>query len=80
MIQVNGFYVCEGLCAWRLFPLGMKRQYVVVSHCSAEGLPTVMVSAGKNGYQVEVSPRDLVRFAQGRCADIVRHFLFVRHK
>ena len=40
-------------------PVGMKKQFVTVLDASAETLPTVTVSGGKIGLQIELSPEDL---------------------
>ena len=41
-------------------PIGMKKQYPTVFHETAEILDTILVSAGKVGYQVELAPADLI--------------------
>ena len=51
-------------------PVGMKKQYPTVFHETAEIVDTIMVSAGKIGYQVELSPGALVELVGGRMADI----------
>lgn len=40
-------------------PIGMKKQFPVVIHQSAKDFSTIIFSAGKIGYQVEVSVLDL---------------------
>ena len=40
-------------------PVGMKKQYPTVFHETAEIVDTIMVSAGKIGYQVELAPAAL---------------------
>jgi Cys-tRNA(Pro)/Cys-tRNA(Cys) deacylase len=52
-------------------PLGMKKQFPTVFHETAELFDTICVSAGKIGYQVEVSPVDLVALLDATMADIV---------
>ena len=52
-------------------PLGMKKQFPTVFHETAELFDTICVSAGKIGYQVEVSPADLVALLDATMADIV---------
>lgn len=42
-------------------PIGMKKQFVTVVDETAELYDTVMVSAGKIGYQVELAPGDLAK-------------------
>lgn len=41
-------------------PVGMKKVFPTVFDASVEGLPTVIVSAGKIGYQIECAPADLI--------------------
>ena len=52
-------------------PLGMKKQFPTVFHETAELFDTICVSAGKIGYQVELSPADLVALLDATMADIV---------
>ena len=72
MIHVKDITRVTGYVRGGSSPLGMKKPYVTTFHISAEQLPTMMVSAGKIGYQIELAPGDLVRLAQGQFADIVR--------
>lgn len=51
-------------------PLGQKSRIAVLIDSSAARFPTVFVSAGKRGLQVELAPDDLVRLSQGRLAPI----------
>ena len=53
---IKGAAAAHGLCSRRLLALGMKKLFPTVFHSSVENLPTVIVSAGKIGYQVEVKP------------------------
>ena len=53
-------------------PIGMKKQYPTVFHETAEILDTITVSAGKIGYQVELSPDALAGLIGGRFADVVK--------
>ena len=48
----------------------MKKQYPTVFHETAEILDTITVSAGKIGYQVELSPADLIALVGGTTADL----------
>ena len=52
-------------------PVGMKKLFPTVFHSSVENLPTVIVSAGKIGYQVEVKPTDLMGLVRAETADII---------
>ena len=51
-------------------PLGMKKQYPTVFHETAEILDTVVVSAGKIGFQVELAPAALIALVGGSTADL----------
>ena len=51
-------------------PVGMKKQYPTVFHETAEIIDTIMVSAGKIGYQVQLNPADLIALVGGTTADV----------
>lgn len=51
-------------------PVGMKKQYPTVFHETAEIIDTIMVSAGKIGYQVELAPADLIALVGATTADL----------
>ncbi len=52
-------------------PLGMKKQFKTVIDASAKPLPTICVSAGRIGAQIELAPDSLARLARAAFADIV---------
>ena len=52
-------------------PIGMKKAFTTVVHQSAEGLETMIFSAGKIGYQVELAPADLQKLTRCTFADII---------
>lgn len=51
-------------------PVGMKKQFRTVFDLTAESLPTLFCSAGKIGYQIEVSPKDLQKAVPFTYADL----------
>ena len=51
-------------------PVGMKKPFPTVFHRSALDQETILVSAGKIGFQVELSPADLMQLVRGRAADV----------
>ena len=53
-------------------PLGQRKALPTVVDDSALGFPTVLVSAGRRGLQVELAPADLVRLTRARTAPIGR--------
>ena len=52
-------------------PVGMKKQFPTVFHESCLALDTMMVSAGKIGYQVEAKPADLIALLRAETADLI---------
>jgi Cys-tRNA(Pro)/Cys-tRNA(Cys) deacylase len=53
-------------------PLGQRKALPTVVDSSALHFPTVLVSAGRRGLQVELAPADLVRLTRARTAPIGR--------
>ena len=52
-------------------PVGMKKPFPTFVHASAENAERVFVSAGKVGFQIELSPADLLSMIPFRFADLV---------
>jgi len=46
-------------------PLGQKRKLKTFIDASAQDLPTIFVSAGRRGLEIELSPADLARLTRG---------------
>ena len=72
MIHVKDITKVTGYVRGGCSPLGMKKQYVTTFHQTARDIDTIMVSAGRIGYQIALAPSDLVALAGGQYADIVR--------
>jgi Cys-tRNA(Pro)/Cys-tRNA(Cys) deacylase len=53
-------------------PLGQRRRLPTVVDSSASGFPTIYVSAGRRGLQVELAPADLIRLTGAATAGIAR--------
>lgn len=53
-------------------PLGQRKKLATVVDASAGNHPTVYVSAGRRGLEVELSPDDLLTAADARSAPIAR--------
>jgi hypothetical protein len=53
-------------------PLGQKKPLATVVDASALAHPTVFVSGGRRGLQLELAPGDLVRVTGARVASIAR--------
>lgn len=52
-------------------PVGMKKPFPTFVHASAENAERIFVSAGKVGFQIELSPADLQSMIPFRFADLV---------
>ena len=70
MVHVKEINALTGYVRGGCSPVGMKKEYCTVFHETAEIVDTIIVSAGKIGYQVELSPGALVELVGGRMADI----------
>ena len=52
-------------------PIGMKKQFRTFIHETATGFDKVFVSAGRVGFQIELSPEDLIDVAGCTAADLI---------
>lgn len=52
-------------------PIGMKKKFPTVYSDFITMIDTVMVSAGRIGWQIELSPEELIRITDGNTADIL---------
>ncbi len=70
MIHVNEINQITGYIRGGCSPVGMKKQFQTVIDESCLQLPTIIVSAGKIGAQVELAPRELLSLIRGSTAAI----------
>ena len=70
MVAVKEINALTGYVRGGCSPVGMKKQYPTVFHETAEIVDTIMVSAGKIGYQVELAPDALVELVGGTLFDV----------
>lgn len=61
-----------GYVAGGISPLGQRRRLPTLVDESALAFPTVYVSAGRRGLEIELAPADLLRLAGGRAASIAK--------
>ncbi|MGE4549223.1 MAG: Cys-tRNA(Pro) deacylase [Intestinibacillus sp.] len=71
MVHVRELLGLTGYVRGGCSPVGMKKAYDTVFHRSADSIPTIVVSAGKIGYQIETRPADLIGLVAARTADII---------
>ena len=64
LLPLTGYIHCG--CS----PIGMKKPFTTVLHETATAFETILFSAGKIGYQVEVAPSDLQKIVPFTLADI----------
>ena len=71
MIHVRDINKVTGYIRGGCSPIGMKKTYPTYIDQSAKSIETITVSAGKVGYQVELSPDDLINLIKGQYADLI---------
>lgn len=72
MIHVKDINAVTGYIRGGCTAVGMKKQYVTRVDASAEGQPTIIVSGGRIGSQIELKPEDLLKAARAEYADIIK--------
>lgn len=71
MIHVKDINKITGYIRGGCSPIGMKKQYSTYIDKSAKSIESITVSAGKLGYQVELSPSDLIKASKAEYADLL---------
>lgn len=71
MIHVSEITGLTGYVRGGCSPVGMKKRYRTVLDTQAQRVETLLVSAGKIGYQVELAPRDLASLVRAKFADLI---------
>ena len=64
LLSVTGYI--RGGCS----PVGMKKRFPTYFHKTATTHPTIYVSAGVRGLQIEIAPKDLISFVDGVVAEV----------
>ena len=72
MIHVKDINSITGYIRGGCTAVGMKKQYVTRIDSSAKELSKIVVSGGRIGSQIELSPEDLAKAARAEFAEIIR--------
>ncbi len=70
-IHVKDINVVTGYIRGGCTPIGMKKNYRTVIHSTAKEFDTIIISGGRLGLQLILSPTDLAKACGGEFADIV---------
>ena len=70
MIHVKDINKVTGYIRGGCSPIGMKKQFTTVFDKSAENIETIIVSAGKIGYQIELALKDLIEIVGAKTDEI----------
>ncbi len=73
MIHVKDISKITGYVRGGCTAVGMKKRFVTRIDSTASGQPHIIVSGGRLGLQLELSPADLARAADAGFADLIRH-------
>jgi Cys-tRNA(Pro)/Cys-tRNA(Cys) deacylase len=73
MLKMKDLFNLTGYVHGGCSPIGMKKFFITTIDLSATNYETIIFSAGKIGYQVEVSLEDLKKVISFNLADIVKN-------
>ncbi len=73
MIPVADINKVSGYVRGGCSPLGLKRKMEITFEEAIVLYDTVMLSAGKIGRQIEISPDDIIRLTGGKTADLIKN-------
>ena len=71
MLPVKDINAVTGYIRGGCTPIGMKKQYKTVIHCSAQQFDEVIVSGGRLGTQLQLAPADLAKACSAVFEDII---------
>ena len=72
LVHVKDIQKLTGYIRGGCSPIGMKKLYPSFIQKDSLDLENIIVSAGKIGLQIQISPRDLAEQIQGRFVDIIK--------
>lgn len=71
MIRMDEINRVTGYIRGGCSPIGMKKDYTTVVDSSCGNIDSIIFSAGKIGFQVEIKPQELVDFIKAGVAPII---------
>ncbi|WP_101773117.1 Cys-tRNA(Pro) deacylase [Peptostreptococcus faecalis] len=71
MINLSDINKVTGYIRGGCSPIGMKKNYKTYIDTSAMNMDSIVVSAGKVGFQVQLDPNDILRLSNGEYADLI---------
>lgn len=72
MLHVKDINAVTGYIRGGCTPVGMKKQYTTVYHESMKNFDEVIISGGRLGTQIVISPDDLIKVTRASICDIVK--------
>ncbi len=71
-VHVKDINAITGYIRGGVSPIGMKKQFPTFVHESARNHEKILVSGGRLGLQLEMTPEDLLKACAGKFADIIQ--------
>ena len=72
MLDLRDLQKCTGYIRGGCSPIGMKKKYKTFIDKRALEIDTIIVSAGKIGFQIEINPNLLKNIIDGEFADLIK--------
>lgn len=72
MVHVKDLLSITGYVRGGCSPIGMKKKFPTIIDECAKNFDSIIISAGKIGYQIELSPNDLIKLTNAKMEDIKR--------
>ena len=66
MADKNAVEKTTGYIIGGISPIGQKKKLLTIIHETAKEFDTILVSAGRRGLQIELSPDDLIKLTSGK--------------
>lgn len=70
LIAVKELLPLTGYIRGGCSPIGMKKKFPTYFHKTATDFPTIFVSAGVRGLQLEINPDELIKYVNGTITDL----------